>query len=64
MSNNGYVDTGESMVGIKPIDLSLSQGAIAVAVTMQSVDDQTTVALPQDTQITTASGGDYTGVIM
>ena len=52
------------MVGIKPIDLSLSEGAIAVAVTMQSVDDQTTVALPQDTQITTASGEAYTGIIM
>jgi hypothetical protein len=44
------------MVGIKPIDLSLSEGSLSVAVTMQSVDDQTTVELPQNIQITTEDG--------
>jgi hypothetical protein len=44
------------MVGIKPIDLSLSEGGLSVAVTMQSVDDQTTVELPQNIQITTEDG--------
>ncbi|MEI6672495.1 MAG: hypothetical protein WCL02_03965 [bacterium] len=44
------------MVGIKPIDLSLTQGNIAINITIQSVDDQTTIQLPQDTQIKTEDG--------
>ncbi|MEI8252930.1 MAG: hypothetical protein WCG25_04200 [bacterium] len=39
------------MVGSKPISFSLSQGNMPVSVTMESVDDHTTVDIPQNSKI-------------
>ncbi|HMS91022.1 MAG TPA: DNRLRE domain-containing protein, partial [Candidatus Absconditabacterales bacterium] len=64
MIANGYVDTGDNLVGTKPISLSLSEGNLPVATIMESVDDQIRIALPEDTKIKKENGSNYTGIFV